>query len=285
MPGQPPAAGSGALSDLRILDLSDRLGQYAGRLFASLGADVIRVEPPWGGTARVAAPFAAGRPKEEASLEFWFHNLNKRSVALDLDTAEGQDALRALARGSDVLLESSTPGAMHRRGLDYAALSALNPGLIYTSMTGFGQDGPYARWAWSDIALMALGGQMWLCGYPGAPPARLAGNQSYMQAALHGAYATMIALHHRDVTGEGQFIDVSTQDCIATAMETAMQFWDIRRELRSRTGAERNGPAVGPYPCKDGVVHWMAPATGNGWGNLVEWLRDEGVPGGAFSVT
>ena len=279
MQSQPGDGTPRALDDLRVLDLTDRLGQYAGRLLASFGADVIRVEPPGGGAPRAVLPLADGLPEGEASLEFWFHNLNKRSIVLDLDSAEGQRSLRDLASGADVLLESTTPGTMTARGLDYDSLSALNPALIYTSMTGFGQEGPYARWAWSDMSLMALGGQMWLCGYPDAPPARLAGNQAYLQSALHGSYATMIALYDRDRTGLGQHIDLSAQDCIATAMETAIQFWDIRGELRTRSGAERHGPGAGPYPCADGVVHWMAAATGNGWRNLVAWLRDEGVEG------
>ncbi len=269
----------GALDDLRVLDLTDRLGQYCGRMLASLGADVIRIEPPGGLDARRAHPLAGGEPDGESSLDFWFHNLRKRSAVLDLETAEGQAALTKLARGADVLIESSTPGVMAARGLDYEALATVNPALIYTSVTPFGQEGPYSRWAATDIALMALGGQMWLCGFADAPPARLAGSQAFVQGALHACYATLIALYHRDLTGEGQHIDVSTQDCIATAQETAMQFWDLRGELRTRTGAERRSPAAGPYPCADGVVQWMAPATANGWTNLVQWMRDEGVGG------
>ena len=268
-----------ALDDLRILDLTDRLGQYCGRLLASFGADVIRIEPPGGGEPRRAHPLAEGLPESDASLEFWFHNMNKRSAVLDLDSDGGQAALARLAAGADVLLESTTPGTMAARGLDYETLSPSNPGLIYASLTGFGQEGPYARWAWSDIVLMALGGQMWLGGYPDAPPTRLYGDQAYMQAALHASYATMIALYHRDVTGEGQHVDLSAHDCVVTAQETAMQFWDLRRELRVRTGAERRAPGVGPYPCADGMVHWMATGTASGWGNLVRWLREEGVPG------
>ncbi|MDP6607101.1 MAG: CoA transferase [Dehalococcoidia bacterium] len=268
-----------ALDDLRVLDLTDRLGQYCGRMLASLGADVIRIEPPGGLDGRRVHPLAGGEPDGESSLDFWFHSLRQRSVVLDLDTAEGQAALTKLARGADVLIESATPGVMAARGLDYAALSAANPALIYTSVTPFGQEGPYSRWAATDITLMGLGGQMWLCGYADAPPARLAGSQAFIQGALHSLYATLIALYHRDITGEGQHIDVSAQACIATAQETAMQFWDLRRELRTRTGAERRSPGAGPYPCADGVVQWMAPATANGWTNLVQWMRDDGVEG------
>ncbi len=262
-----------------MLDLTDRLGQYCGRLLASLGADVIRIEPPDGGTARRAHPLAAGEPAGESSLDFWFNNLRKRSVVLDLDSPEGQTKLAELARGADVLLEAETPGVMAARGLDYETLSAANPALIYCSITAFGQQGPYARHAWADITLMALGGQMWLCGYADGPPVLLAGGQALMQAGLHASYATLIALYHRDLSGEGQHIDLSTQDCVATAQETAIQFWDLRRELRVRTGAERRSPAAGPYPCADGVVQWMAPATANGWPNLVEWMREDGVEG------
>ena len=269
----------GALDDLRVLDLTGRLGQYCGRLLASFGADVIRIEPPDGGEPRRVHPLAEGLPENDASLEFWFHNLNKRSVVLDLDSDEGRVGLARLAAGADVLLESTTPGTMAARGLDYGTLSAANSGLIYASLTGFGQEGPYAHWAWSDIVLMALGGQMWLGGYPDAPPNRLYGNQAYLQVGLHASYATMIALYHRDLTGEGQHIDLSAHDCVVTTQETAMQFWDLRRELRVRTGAERTAPGVGPYPCADGMVHWMATAAGAGWQNLVRWMRDEGVEG------
>lgn len=273
------ARDGGALSDLRVLDLTGRLGQYCGRLLASFGADVIRIEPPDGGEPRHAAPLLEGAADDEASLEFWFHNLGKRSVVADLATEDGQALVRRLAAGADVLIESSTPGLMAARGLDYASLAETNPALIYASVTPFGQQGPYAHFAASDLTLMALGGQMWLCGYPDAPPARLHGNQAYFQGGLHASYAVLIALYYRDMTGRGQHIDLSTQDCIATAQETAIQFWDIRHELRQRTGAERRSPAAGPYPCADGVVQWMAPATANGWTNLTKWLRSEGVEG------
>jgi crotonobetainyl-CoA:carnitine CoA-transferase CaiB-like acyl-CoA transferase len=271
----------GALADMRVLDLTDRLGQYTSRLFAQLGADVIRVEPPGGGCARLAHPRAEGEgiERSEASLEFWFHNRGKRSVVADLDAREGRELVRRLALGVDVLSDSFRPGELAERGLDYASLAASNPRLIYTSITGFGQDGPFRDYVWSDLVLMGLGGQMWLCGYPDAPPARIYGDQSYMQGALHAAYATLIALYDRDRTGLGQHIDVSTHECVATAMETAMQFWDVRKELRVRTGAERRSPGAGPYPCADGMVQWMAAATANGWKSLVQWLQDEGVPG------
>ncbi len=248
-------------------------------MLASLGADVIRIEPPGGGTARQVHPLAAGEPEGENSLDYWFNNLRKRSVVLDLETAEGQRQLAELAQGADVLLEAETPGVMASRGLDYATLSAANPSLICTSITAFGQEGPHASRAWADITLMGAGGQMWLCGYADGPPVRLTGSQSLMQAGLHASYATLLALYHRDLTGEGQHIDLSTQDCVATAQETAIQFWDLRQELRVRTGAERRSPAAGPYPCADGVVQWMAPATANGWPNLIEWMSNDGVEG------
>src|SRR5690606_16643842 len=129
---------------------------------------------------RRAYPRAERVPESEASLDFWFHNLRKRSVVTDLETAEGQALISRLAAGADMLLESETPGVMAGRGLDYATLAKGNPALIYTSITPFGQEGPYAQFVASDITLMALGGQMWLCGYPDAPPARLAGQQAYM---------------------------------------------------------------------------------------------------------
>ena len=126
------------LGAYRVLDLCGERGMLCGQLLADLGADVILVEPPGGAAARRAGPFLGDVEDPERSLEFLAFNRNKRSLVLDLDTPEGRDELRALARGADFLIESDAPGAMARRGLGYADLSAENPGLIYVSITAFG---------------------------------------------------------------------------------------------------------------------------------------------------
>src|SRR5262249_23507771 len=151
-------------------DLTGQLGQYAGKLLADLGADVVRVEPPVGSTARLAPPFYHGDPGEDRSLDFWYFNTSKRSVTLDISTEDGQELFRQLLAKADVLLESFSPKEAARLLPSEEELVELNPRLIHCSVTGFGTWGPHADYAASDLIGVAMSGVMTLAGFPDRAP-------------------------------------------------------------------------------------------------------------------
>ncbi len=261
-------------SDLRVLDLAGEMGVYCGKLLADLGAEVIKVERPGGDPMRNIGPFAGDNPHPERSL-YWFQfNTSKKGITLDITTEDGKSIFRKLASTADIIIETFPPGHMDRLGMGYEALSEGNPALIMTSVTAFGQTGPYKDFRASDMIGVAMGGQMYLAGFPEEPPVRAGGSQGYSQASLHAAVATLIALTARDITGRGQRVDVSMQQAVTLSMETAMQFWDLNKYVRTRTGLEHRTPGWGIYPCKDGSI--ALQTTRSSWGELVAWMNEEG---------
>src|SRR5271154_5515562 len=205
------------LSPYRVIDLSDERGQLCGQILADLGADVILVEPPGGSRARFRGPYYKNEPRPDYSLPFWGYNRNKRSVTLDFDDAEDRTSLENLIAGADFLIESSGPGYLEEYGLGYARLSALNPSLVYVSISAFGQHGPKARYAESDLSLIAAGGPLMLQGDADPPPIRIVVPQAYLHASADAAAAALIAHHERIRSGLGQHIDVSAQEAVALA--------------------------------------------------------------------
>ena len=159
-----------ALDHLRILDLTNDLGQMCPRALGDLGADVIKVEPPDGDPTRRMAPFAGDEPGPERSLRFIHANRSKRSAVIDLDSAEGRDIVRALAERSDILVEDRTPGYLASLGLGYEELRKLNPALVYVSITPFGQTGPHARYRGGDLITQSTSGMMIANGDDGTRP-------------------------------------------------------------------------------------------------------------------
>jgi len=147
---------AGALSGLRVLDLADYRAHLCGRLLADMGADVIKVEPPTGDSARRIGPYVNDTPHPDRSLFFWFYNLNKRSLTLDLMDPEGREILLALAKSADLIIESSQAGKLDVLGLDWSTLHGINPALILLSITPFGQTGPYRNYQADDTVLTAL---------------------------------------------------------------------------------------------------------------------------------
>ncbi|MEP7214992.1 MAG: CoA transferase [Anaerolineaceae bacterium] len=274
-----------ALEGLRVVEFTDELGSYCGRLLADLGADVIKVEPPGGGRQRQTPPFyRAVAPGPDTSLAFWVHNTSKKSVVLDLETEDGQAQARALVLTADVVVEDNPVGYMAAHALGHASLRAEKPALVYTSITGFGQTGPHASYAYSDIVGQAMAGVMTLAGEPADPPNMIYGQQANVSASIQGAQATLLAVLHADATGEGQLVDVSAQEAQSMNQETAMQQWDLQRLNRKRTGEKGSLPltlpGLGVYPTTDGYVMCfvIAPA-GAGFPELVDWMREEGMAG------
>src|SRR3989304_3620204 len=204
-----------ALDDLVVLDLADGKGLYCTRLLAGLGAEVIKVEPPEGDPTRRMGPFYRDIPDPEGSLYFWHYNLNKKGITLSLDHPEGRSLFGRLAAQADVIVETFQPGYLASQGFSFQELHALNPRLILTSITGFGQTGPYRDYKSSNLVGPALGTPLYLCGFPDRAPVRTGASQGHHQASLHASAATLVALFWRAVTGEGQHVDVSMQEAVA----------------------------------------------------------------------
>ena len=264
----------GALTGYRVLDLGDDKSLLCTKILADLGADVITVEPPGGASARARGPFYHTATDREHSLFFWYFHANTRSITLHLEAPEGQELLKTLVKTADVLVEAFPPGMLERLGLGYASLRALHPGLIMTSITGFGSTGPYRHYKAPDIVGLAMGGLAYLCGEPDGPPVPPGGEQGRHLAALNGVTGTLIALWHREMTGAGQHVDVSMQAAVANALETTHQTYDFNGEIRSRSGHKREGAAY-ILPCQDGYVALIC-ASKLGWPQLVQWMSEEG---------
>lgn len=253
-----------ALAGLRVIGLTNWLsGAYAEQLLADMGAEVIRVERPGtGDDARQAPPFHRG-----VSTTYLYPNRNKKSITLNLKDPRGVDLLKQLVSGADVLIENQRPGALERLGLGYDVLSPLNPALIMTSISGFGQTGPYRSHPAYDMNMQAITGLMSLTGMPDGPPVRAGAAISDYLAGLNAAYATLAAVVHRHHTGEGQHVDVSLFESLVAVFGTALQDCLLMGKARTRTG-NRFG-AMAPsniYPCLDG---WLLLTVGND----TQWTR------------
>ena len=224
-----------ALSDIRVIDLTGETGAYATKLLADLGADVIRIEPPDGDPLRNVGPFWHDEGRADRGLYFFNLNTSKRSMTLGIADPKDREIFRKLAGTADVVVESFEPGVLDDFGLGYKGLSKIKPDIILTSITGFGQTGPHAHYKWSDIVGVAMSGMMTLAGDKEDPPNRPYGNQGYVCAGIDGAAGTMMALVHRDNTGQGQHVDVSMQEALSINQETAMMTWDMNKRIAART--------------------------------------------------
>ena len=274
----------GMLSPYRVLDLTDERGLLCGKILADLGADVIQVEPPTGSSARRIGPFYQDDVHPERSLFWWSYTANKRSITLNLATADGQMLLKRLVRSADFLIESGPPGNMAALGLGYQDLAAINPALVVVSITPFGQDGPYAMYQAPDLVGMGLGGFMYVTGDPDRPPVRVGFPHFYLHGAAAGATGAMLAHAQRVLTGQGQHVDVSCQEAVARALASAPQSYAMTGAVIVRQGSYRQTGATTymriTWPCKDGFVNFQlsgGAAAGRGVNNLVRWMAEEGL--------
>jgi len=270
------------LTECRVLDCAGELGALCGRILGDLGADVVKVEPPGGDPARLLPPFVDGVPHADRSLRFWAFNQNKRSCVLDLDTEVGRDSFLRLVETAHIVVETESPGTMAGRGLGHEACAGRNPGIITVSITPFGQDGPRAHWRGPDLVLAATGGHVHLSGDEDRPPVRITMPQAAPQAGAQAAMAAMIARHHWRRTGEGQWIDISAQECLVDTLLTITQAWDLTGQLYRRSARTGWGPIVQRtiWPCRDGFVAWkwfVGKQRGRRNEALVEWMRTEGL--------
>jgi benzylsuccinate CoA-transferase BbsF subunit len=259
-----------ALGQHRVLDLSGALGAYGGKLLADLGADVIRVEPPGVNDLAGMLPVTGGHSLARLYLE-----MGKRSVTLDLDTADGQAMLRRLVQDADVLFEGLPPGYLAERGLDWEALHALNPRLVQVSVTPFGQSGPYREWQAEDLTLWALSGMLQVSGYPDRPPRIPGAHLSHYFIGAVGAVGTVAALHARELTGRGQQVDVSAHEVLVTAASGLPAGLEALGAVRKRAGSRALGAAPwGYYQCRDRLICLLALFPDH-WDTLAAWIHEE----------
>jgi crotonobetainyl-CoA:carnitine CoA-transferase CaiB-like acyl-CoA transferase len=270
------------LRHLRVLDLSDGGALLCGRILADLGADVIQIEPPGGAAARRLGPFAGGEAGADRSLFWWAYARGKRSLALDLAADGDRRALLALARGADVLVESAAPGVLAARGLGYADLAAVNPALVVVSITPFGQDGPRAHDAATDLTVLAAAGPLALTGDADRPPVRVVVPQAFLHAAAEAAVGALVALHERTRSGLGQHVDVSAQQAATIATQGYLLAAPIGATPTSRVAG---GMQAGPlrveftFPAKDGhvsITHLFGTTIGPATRRLMEWVHECG---------
>jgi len=281
--GHAPQESTSMLSPYRVLDLTTERGLLCGQILGDLGADVIKVEPPGGSPARRLAPFYEDLPDPNRSLYWWAYNRNKRSITLNLETDEGRELLRQLATRSHFLIESFNPGYLRDRQLGYENLSAINPGLIYVSITPFGQQGPKATYADSDLVILAAGGPLLLCGDEDRAPVRVCVPQAYLHASGDAAAGALVANHARARSGIGQHVDVAAQQSVTLATQANNLAYRLGADdARRMAGGARVGSQRVPlvWRAQDGYVtsiFLFGPQLGVFTQRLMNYLHEIGA--------
>ena len=283
-----------SLEGIRVLDFTTALGEAAGRVFADLGAEVIKIEAPGGCDARFAPPFAKGFDREsgdpEASLFWRAWGLGKHSVVLDMEDSDDRERIIELVRGADVLIESSTPGSMEANGLGAEAMRELNPSLLYVSITPFGQTGPFAQHPATDLTLSAAGGLLNMQGEGDRPPFPVGFPETAHLGSVQAAADAIMALYSRNRSGMGQHLDSSIQAAVLWSLmyvtgfasfgENPPGFGDERAERLSSTMPIMPGltlPVI--EPCKDGFVAMVLVLGAQGafgFNAAMTWIGEQG---------
>ncbi len=270
---------SGPLSHLKVLDLSRVLaGPWATQFLGDLGAQVIKVEKPGqGDDTRAWGPpwFETGPEGERVSAYFTCANRNKRSLALDFTEVQGAAKVRELAAEADIVVENFKRGALVKYGLDYGSLKAVNPDLIYCSITGFGQTGPYADRAGYDAMIQGMGGLMAITGEPDGEPMKVGVAVVDLFTGMYASSGILAALAHRDRTGEGQHIDVALLDVQAAMLANQGANYLATGKAPRRLG---NGhPSICPYQAFEAGDGYLILAVGND-DQFARFCRVAGVP-------
>jgi len=279
----------GFLEGYRILDLTDEKGHLCGRILGDMGVDVIKIEPPGGDPARKSGLFYHDDPHPEKSLSWFFANANKRGITLNLQSSDGRKIFGRLIERADLVIESFPPGHMAELGLDYSALTKIKPDIILTSITPFGQSGPYAHYKVTDITAVAMGGMAYVFGDPDRAPVRISVPQAFFLGSQHAAIGSVLALYHRELMGEGQWIDTSVQEAIMFTLTYYFPHWEHRKAKFMRGGASASRPRPQPlgtlttrwtFPVKDGQIclafHGGGRIAVKSSRALVAWANAEG---------
>jgi crotonobetainyl-CoA:carnitine CoA-transferase CaiB-like acyl-CoA transferase len=266
------------LSPYRVLDLTDERGEIAGMVLGDLGADVIKVEPPGGSSARTCPPLIYDAVDSERSLQFAAYNRNKRSIVLDLEKPEDRDTLMQLVASADFLLESAPGSDLARHNISFEQLRAANPHLVHVQISPFGSDGPAADWPASDLTIAALAGPVALQGNIGRAPVRLSVPQVWRHAGVEAAVAAMVGHARMRQTGEAQFVDVSAQCVMTWTLLNAMGAAGIQgHDFQRKGSAAQTGQITLPliHECADGYV--VAPPTKKLLVSIVDWMIEDGI--------
>lgn len=241
---------AGPLEGIKVVEMGTLIaGPYCARLLAEFGAEVVKIEAPGEGD-----PLRKWRKLHEGNSLWWYAQArNKKSVALNLRDPEGQAAVRALARGADVVVENFRPGTLEKWGLGYDELAKENPGLVMVRISGFGQTGPYKDRPGFGAIGESMGGMRYITGYPDRAPVRVGISIGDSLAAMFGVIGALTAIYHRDRTGKGQVVDVALYEAVFAMMESMLPEFGLGGFVRERTGASL--PGIVPsntYPCRDG---------------------------------
>ena len=250
------ATPAGPLAGLKVLELGQLIaGPFAAKFFADFGAEVIKVEPPPDANGPGGDPIRSWRTLHDGT-SLWWHvqSRGKKSVTLNLRSPEGQAAAKKLAGQADIVIENFRPGTLEKWGLGYDALSQGNPGLLMLRISGFGQTGPMREVAGFGAIAESMGGMRYVTGFPDRAPVRMNLSIGDGIAALHGVIGVLMALHHRNRTGEGQVIDVALYESVFNMMESTLPEYGYDGTVRERTGTKLTGIVPSnTYQSKDGV--------------------------------
>jgi benzylsuccinate CoA-transferase BbsE subunit len=271
------------LKGCRALDLTDQDGFLCGKILADLGADVIKIEPPEGDPARRTGPFWFDIPDPEKSLYWFAYNSNKRGITLNVNTSDGKDILTRLIKDSDFVIESFPPGYMEEMDLGYQTLDTIKKGIILTSITPFGQTGPYKDFQTTDIVTMGMSGILYQTGDLDRPPVHMSVPQACLHAGADAAVGTLLAYYYREMTGEGQHVDASMQQSTAWFLANAVPSWELSEVIMKRAGSFRwanYSYQRQVWQCKDGYVFFFMLGGKQGartFHELVSWMDSEGM--------
>ncbi|MDA1127910.1 MAG: CoA transferase [Chloroflexi bacterium] len=263
-----------ALEGVKVLDLTHHIaGPYCTKLLADFGSDVVKIERPGGDPARRIAPFLNDEVDPDKSLLFAYLNTNKQSVTLNLKSKKGIQVLKTLVKDSDVLVENFAPRVMQSLGLDFDTLQKINPKLVMTSISNFGQTGPYRDYKAADIVEYAMGGLMYIFGAYDREPLKHAFNQAQFKAGTDAASATLMAAYHQRLTGEGQHVDVSIQEAVATGLRDVVNNFTYSGAVRRRQ-PNHSGDLSRIRASADGHI-LPNPGLGAGfdWNTMVDFLE------------
>ena len=252
------------LSDLRVIELAQGIaGPYAGKLFADLGAEVIKIEPPAGDSARRLGPFPGDDPHPEKSGLYLHLNTNKKSVTIDVDVTSGQLLLKKLLAKADVLIESDGPDRMAARGLAFDDVRGEHPNLVYVSITPFGGSGPYRGYSGNSLTAMAFSTLMYSTGDPDREPLTTGGTPGEYIGGIHGWIGALAALAYREREGRGQHVDVSLAEAVACADEYNSSMYAFQGAIRRRYYSRHIfGYPMDIMACKDGHLVLIPGAAG-----------------------
>ncbi|OGO33292.1 MAG: hypothetical protein A2Z29_05320 [Chloroflexi bacterium RBG_16_56_11] len=285
------------LSCYRILDLTGEKAFICGRALSDFGAEVIKIEKPGGDPARFRGPFYKDVPDPERNLTWFAFNANKKSITLDIESDKGKEIFKKLVGKADVVLESFLPGYLDGLGLGYSDLSKINPGIIMTSITGFGQQGPYRNYKDPDIVVRALGGLVYTAGYDDRPPLTVTYRHTHALGAMNGAVGTMIALSHRALTGLGQHVDCATQQALDIVCSAEIEGpYALFGQVPTRHGRARATVTLADgstfynpllWECRDGYVALnllLNPTAARNNLSMMAFIKKDGIDIGTFET-